>query len=26
MGTVPQDVCMEGIRLVGEEVLPHFAK
>jgi hypothetical protein len=25
MGTVPHEVCMEGIRLVGEQVLPHFA-
>jgi alkanesulfonate monooxygenase SsuD/methylene tetrahydromethanopterin reductase-like flavin-dependent oxidoreductase (luciferase family) len=24
MGTVPQEVCMEGIRLVGERVLPRF--
>ena len=26
MGTVPQDVCMETIRLWGEEVIPHFRR
>jgi hypothetical protein len=24
MGTVPHDVCMETIRLLGEEVIPRF--
>jgi alkanesulfonate monooxygenase SsuD/methylene tetrahydromethanopterin reductase-like flavin-dependent oxidoreductase (luciferase family) len=24
MGTVPQDACMETIRLLGDRVLPHF--
>jgi hypothetical protein len=26
MGTIPQDVCMETIRLWGEKVIPHFRK
>jgi len=26
MGTVPQEVCMETIRLWGEEVIPHFRR
>jgi hypothetical protein len=24
MGMVPQDVCMETIRLIGEHVIPYF--
>jgi hypothetical protein len=26
MGTVPQEVCMESIRLIGEQVIPKFAQ
>jgi alkanesulfonate monooxygenase SsuD/methylene tetrahydromethanopterin reductase-like flavin-dependent oxidoreductase (luciferase family) len=26
MGTVPQDICMETIRLWGEQVIPHFRR
>ncbi|MCF2530665.1 LLM class flavin-dependent oxidoreductase [Yinghuangia soli] len=26
MGTVPQEACMETIRIWGEEVIPHFRK
>jgi hypothetical protein len=24
MGTVPQEVCLETIRNIGQHVLPHF--
>jgi alkanesulfonate monooxygenase SsuD/methylene tetrahydromethanopterin reductase-like flavin-dependent oxidoreductase (luciferase family) len=26
MGTIPQDVCMETIRIWGEKVIPHFRR
>jgi hypothetical protein len=26
MGTVPQDVVLESIRVIGEHVIPHFSE